>query len=217
MFMRYFTRKQGKHLRLARIGVSILIIVVIVMIAVVVFSERKSEVYLPEPAPLQRTSLTTAEGAVSPSKLIIPRLGVETEVEHVGRTASGNMAVPREFGDAGWFREGYLPGEEGSAVVAGHVDDANGNPAVFFNLSSLSEGDSVLVLGEDGTLEYRVVRKEIYPYDTADTTEIFGESDKPMLNLITCDGTWNQNKRTYSERLVVFTELVESEGIETDL
>jgi LPXTG-site transpeptidase (sortase) family protein len=200
-----------KYIKGLRILVTVLIVVVIVLILKIVLPSLDG-IYLPEPLPLDRASLTTAEGAVVPQRIIIPRLGIGADAEHVGRTAGGNMAVPVEFENVGWFREGYIPGETGNAVIAGHVDDARGNRAVFGRLSDVELGDSVLVEGEEGMLEFRVVRKEIFPYDTEDTSEIFGESDKPMLNLITCDGTWDQSRRTYTERLVVFAELVLPEG-----
>lgn len=199
-----------KYIKGLRILVTVLIVVVAALIIKIIMPDL-SAIYLPEPLPVDRASLTTAEGAVVPQRIIIPRLGIGAETEHVGRTAGGNMAVPAGFDNVGWFREGYIPGEEGNAVIAGHVDDARGNMAVFGRLSNIELGDSVLVEGENGMLEFRVVRKEVFPYDAEDTSEIFGESDKPMLNLITCDGTWDQSRRTYTERLVVFAELVEPE------
>lgn len=212
--MKTFSRKQGKYIKTLNVIITVLAVIVAVWIVKIIVSSSEM-VYLPDPLPIERESLTTADGAVSPVRISIPRLGVETNIEHVGRTASGNMAVPADFSEVGWFREGYLPGEVGNAVVAGHVDDAKGNAAIFYNLSRLEEGDSVLVEGEEGTLEFRVARKKLYPYTAEDTSEVFGKSDKPMLNLITCDGTWDQEKRTYSDRLVVFAELVEPDTEES--
>lgn len=166
--------------------------------------------YLPQPVVIDR-SLTTAEGAVEPITVSIPKLGVEAEVEHVGLDSAGRMGIPVEFDNVAWYREGYVPGEVGNAVIAGHLDDGKGDPAVFFNLEELEVGDSVLVDGEEGRLHYRVVGKEKLPYDAEDTSDIFGEADVPRLNLITCDGTWIANERNYSERLIVYTELVEGE------
>lgn len=170
----------------------------------------KPQAYLPQPVVMDR-SLTTAEGAVKPVKVSIPRLRVEADVEHVGLDSAGRMGIPVEFDNVAWYREGYAPGEVGNAVIAGHLDDGKGDPGVFFNLEKLEIGDSVLVDGEEGRLHYRVVGKEKLPYDAEDTSEIFGDSDVPRLNLITCDGTWIANKRIYSDRLIVYTELVEGE------
>jgi len=40
-----------------------------------------------------------------------------------------------------------------------------------------------------------------------DATQVFVSTDgKAHLNLITCQGSWNNTEQTYSERLVVFTD-----------
>lgn len=187
------------------------IIVVLAIIGWQVFEYFSGpKTYLPEPVVIDH-SLTTAEGAIEPITISIPKLGVEADVEHVGRDSAGRMGIPVEFDNVAWYREGYAPGEVGNSVIAGHLDDGAGDPAVFFNLERLEIGDSVLVDGEEGRLHYKVVGKEKLPYDAPDTSGIFGESDVPRLNLITCDGTWIANQRNYSERLIVYTELVERE------
>jgi len=48
----------------------------------------------------------------------------------------------------------------------------------------------------------------LYPAGNEPVSDVFGESDEPRLNLITCDGDWIENERGYSQRLVVYTELV---------
>lgn len=168
---------------------------------------RVPEVYLPAPIAYEKP-LTTAEGAVVPTRLVIPSLGVNAEVEHVGRDSQGRMAVPAEFDNVGWYREGYNPGEVGNAVIAGHLDDGKGDSAIFINLEKLEVGDQIIVEGEEGTLEYRVTGKEYLDYNTQDTANIFGLADESKLNLITCDGSWIAGERTYDTRLVVYTELV---------
>jgi hypothetical protein len=36
--------------------------------------------------------------------------------------------------------------------------------------------------------------------------EIFNKNDDAYLNIITCNGTWLANEKTYSQRLVVFAK-----------
>jgi len=52
------------------------------------------------------------------------------------------------------------------------------------------------------------VVREIKIFDSSeDTSGIFSLDDgKAHLNLITCEGTWNNIQKTYSNRLVVFTD-----------
>lgn len=152
---------------------------------------------------------TTIEVTVpgAPAYLRIPALSVDSAVESVGRTPAGNMGSPTTLTSIAWFNEGPVPGERGSAVVAGHLDSALGRSGVFKNLEALQVGDEVLIettLGE--ILRFRVIRTELYPYDRP-PDDLFTRSDGMHLNLITCAGEWLQDRKTYSERLVVYTEL----------
>jgi hypothetical protein len=47
-----------------------------------------------------------------------------------------------------------------------------------------------------------------YDYQDAPVQEIFGPTTKQALNLVTCDGVWIPSAKSYSKRLVVFSELV---------
>lgn len=146
-----------------------------------------------------------------PISLSIPKLGLsEVNIEHVGMDDEGQMEVPSDDFNVAWFQIGYRPGTKGSAVIAGHFDRASGDPAVFYNLNSMEVGDEFTLSLDDGnTQTYRVTEKVAYPYDNFPVEFVFGKSEKKMLNLITCDGTWNPSTQNYSNRLVVFSELVE--------
>src|SRR5207244_3357402 len=121
---------------------------------------------------------------------------------------TGNMAVPSNFTDVGWFKLGTIPGHVGSAVMDGHVDNAVALPGVFKHLATLKKGDDVYVMDKDGArLHFLVTDVQTYPYDEAPAQEIFARADKARLNLITCGGTWIQAKKSYDKRVVVYTEL----------
>jgi sortase A len=152
----------------------------------------------------------TSSNAALPSRLIIPKLEIDTDVQHVGVTRSGNMAAPNNFTDVSWYKYGTIPGNLGSAVMAGHVDNALGTPAIFIDLPKLEIGDDVYVTDEDGRrLRFQVVDKELYPYDEAPLKRIFNESGAAYLNLITCQGEWVPEAKSAAKRLVVYTKLVE--------
>ncbi|MFA6131521.1 MAG: class F sortase [Patescibacteria group bacterium] len=140
--------------------------------------------------------------------LSIPKIGVATAVESVGLTPQGAVDVPRDPANAAWFNLGPRPGESGSAVITGHYGRwKNGEGSVFDDLNKLSQGDNIYIEDEKGETTTFVVR-ESRKYDpTADAPEIFSSSDsKVHLNLITCEGTWNNEAQQYSERLVVFAD-----------
>lgn len=147
----------------------------------------------------------------APVLLRIPAIGVLAHVQWVGVKSDGTMANPKGFADVGWFRDGAKPGERGSAVLAGHLDNGLGQKAVFFDLEKLLPDDTVIVQNDAGEeLTFRVLRTRVYNVADAPVHEIFNRDDGIYLNLITCDGAWDKNKKSYDKRLVVYTQLITS-------
>lgn len=143
-----------------------------------------------------------------PQTLSIPKINVVASVEPVGEDNQGRMDVPTHADNVGWYRLGYKPGEKGSAVMDGHLDTVTGAPAVFYSIGQLSEGDQIIVTDKNGkNLTFEVTNIQTYPFDQVPLKAVFGPSEKPMLNLITCVGTWDVGSRNYSSRLVVYTQL----------
>lgn len=142
-----------------------------------------------------------------PTELLIPAIKVDAPVEHVGTTPDGAMDVPKEWNDVAWFDQGYRPGEPGSAVIAGHLDSTT-DRAVFWDLHLLKPGDNVILKADDGGQKtFVVVGTEIYQFDQAPLQKIFGAAAAPMLNLVTCNGTFDRGAKNYDKRLVVYSQL----------
>lgn len=160
--------------------------------------------------PLKEGTSVSAAGAANPGlpvRLKIPRLYVNSAIEYVGLTPDGAVGVPTGPVNAAWFNLGPHPGQKGSAVIVGHYGWKNGIPAVFDNLSKVRKGDKVYVQDASGATITFVVR-EVRTYgQNEDATAVFTASDgKAHLNLITCSGVWNKAQKSYSTRLVVFTD-----------
>ena len=148
-----------------------------------------------------------------PVRLQIPAIGVDSAIEDALITPDGRMDVPAGSVDVAWFALGPHPGEAGSAVIGGHFGIQNGVPFVFYNLDKVKIGDKVYVVNDKGdTLAFQV--RKIQSFDrNADSTTVFTSSDGlAHLNIITCEGTWNQVNGAYPQRLVVFTDAIPSEG-----
>ncbi len=117
------------------------------------------------------------------------------------------MDTPKGPADVGWFYFGPRPGEKGSAVIAGHEGWKNGIPAVFDNLYKLRTGDKIYVKDAKGTTTTFVVRGSRTYGEHDDASGAFYSNDgKAHLNLITCEGIWNKATKSYSNRLVVFSD-----------
>lgn len=151
--------------------------------------------------------LVTKDAAVDqPVRLKIPKIGVDTSIEYMGVTSKGEMEVPDNSINVGWFKLGPQPGEKGNAVIAGHFDGKNGEAGVFINLYKLVLNDMVFVENSKGNSTAFVVR-EIRTYDPGYVHSVFSASESAHLNLITCDGVWNGTLKSYDKRLVVFTDI----------
>jgi sortase A len=148
----------------------------------------------------------TGEGL--PVSIEIPEIGVDAPVVAVGLTPQGKMAVTNNPDDVAWYQPGPRPGEIGSAVLAGHYGTwASGEGSVFDDLHTLRKGDKVSVIDDNGVSTTFVVRESKRYEPDADATDVFESDDgKAHLNLITCEGTWNDTAQRYSKRLVVFTD-----------
>jgi len=77
-------------------------------------------------------------------RLKFPSINVDAAIQYVGVTSKGEMGVPSNDNDVGWFEIGSRPGQVGSAVIAGHFDGKNGEAAVFFNLYKLKRGTNYM-------------------------------------------------------------------------
>ncbi|MCA0984711.1 class F sortase [Halobacillus yeomjeoni] len=150
--------------------------------------------------------------SVSPKRLQIPAIDVDTDIENVGLLDNGQMGVPEQVENVGWFEPGAKPGARGSSVLAGHVDSKTG-PAVFYNLQKLKKGDEIFVTGESGErLTFVVTGKDVFPQYEAPVEDIFGYTARRSLKLITCTGEFIRSKGGHQDRLVVYTELKQSES-----
>ena len=145
-----------------------------------------------------------------PVHLLVPSIKVNAFVEPVGVLANGDLDTPTQnpWYNVGWYESGTLPGEQGSAVIDGHLDRPGGTPAVFWNLRHIHAGDAVIVIDAQGrSIHFHVTRVAFYQPQAAPLQEIFGNNGGTYLNLITCAGDWIPSERQTTLRQVVFTVL----------
>jgi LPXTG-site transpeptidase (sortase) family protein len=143
-----------------------------------------------------------------PLRLIIPKINVDANIEDLGKNSQGAMAMTKSLVNVVWYNLGPRPGENGTAVIGGHFNGGR-TTSVFDNLYKLNPGDKISVTDDAGIVNTFVVR-EIKSYDkNADASGIFNTNDnKAHLNLITCEGIWDNASQTYSQRMVIFTNKI---------
>ena len=100
------------------------------------------------------------------------------------------------MGRPGWYKYGPTPGQEGSAVILGHVDSYQG-PAVFYRLADLRLGNLVYVKEADGkTLHFAVIGLREYSKKTFPDKLVYGPRKYAALQLVTCGGSLRSPDRS---------------------
>jgi hypothetical protein len=137
----------------------------------------------------------------------IPAIGVDAPIIPLGLDAGGGVAVPSLSTPflTSWYDLGSAPGEDGPAVLLGHVDAAAVGPAVFYKLGDLVSGDLVYVTRRDArTAVFRVTAVAEYPEQDFPSHDVYGDTPGPTLRLVTCGGDFDQQTHHYLDRTVVF-------------
>ncbi|MBA4864320.1 class F sortase [Streptomyces sp. PSKA54] len=172
----------------------------------------------PQPSAAQADARSEGEAPAAPplppsppDRIRIPAIRVNAPLVGLGLTSSGSLeAPPPERKDvAGWYEAGTKPGETGTAVVAGHVDNADG-PAVFYNLGALKRGNTVEMDRRDGSVAvFTVDAVEVYDSRNFPDEKVYGPARRPELRVITCGGGYAK-KTGYQGNVVVFAHLTGS-------
>jgi sortase A len=175
--------------------------VALLLLATVLGSSGSHPVRADDPAAPAATT------AINPVELKIPAIGVDANIQDVGLADDGSMGVPVGFSDAAWYDLGVAPGQLGNAVFTGHIS-STAAPGVFYNIDQLGPGNTIHVIGDDGTEQVYIVQE--VDNDTADSVplgQIFAPTSQPGVVLITCTGDWDPVAHLFSNRIVVWATL----------
>jgi hypothetical protein len=200
--------------RVAGLAGAVLILAGIVAVAVAIIVQ----VHAPQPSLASAGTLgPSGRGPrLQPSRPVsvdIPAIGVHSKLMHLGVNPDGTIQVPpllTRAGEAAWYKYSATPGEIGTSVIEGHVDNYQG-PAVFFRLGALTPGDRVDVTLADGiTAVFRVTGVRQYPKSRFPAKTIYGAAGYAALHLITCGGAFDYSTHHYLSSTVVFASLTSS-------
>ncbi len=145
-----------------------------------------------------------------PARIRIPAIQVDAPIIPVGLDGDGWVGAPppEDPNLAGWFTGAVTPGEKGTAVVVGHVDNQLG-PAVFYALGALKKGSRVEVDRQDGkTVVFEVYGVEVFEKDNFPGDRVYGSKGAAELRVITCGGGFSE-QNGYAGNVVTFARMVE--------
>lgn len=148
-----------------------------------------------------------------PTRVSIPQISTDIEVFPAGPEKDGTPPTPdeKDAHRAAWYKDGPAPGEQGPALLVGHLDTKEG-PAAFAGLGSLKPGSEVRIEREDGAdVVFTVDSVEQYQKDNFPNERVYGPTRTPQLRLITCAGNWTK-ENSYDANIVAFASLRPSES-----
>lgn len=161
-----------------------------------------------------------------PLELQIPVLNVNAPVLGVGLTKDNVMDAPKgPIGDpvwhtAFWYRGSGIPGESGTATIAGHVTGPLGFPQIFAHLEDLNPGDVIIIRAENTSQDIRFIVNQTQVYSNQELTDpavlsmiygpglLKGTGPQPALDglshltLITCSGNYSNGQ--FDHRTIVY-------------
>ncbi|GAA3151294.1 hypothetical protein GCM10010466_47990 [Planomonospora alba] len=143
---------------------------------------------------------------VVPERIDIPSLGLKAPLMRLD-VKDGEVELPPydEPDVAGWVEGTAVPGDEGPAVILGHVDTKDA-PAVFYKLKTMREGQVIKVARSDGKVaQYRVDAIEQVSKDSFPADKVYVEDG---LRLVTCGGEFDWDRNQYDDNVIVYATLV---------
>ncbi|MFG2518135.1 class F sortase [Streptomyces sp. NPDC048527] len=146
----------------------------------------------------------------TPTRLIIPKIGVDAPFTSLAIGPTGQLQPPPAANTnlVGWQADGVSPGETGTSIIAGHVDTKT-SAAVFAGLSALKKGDRFTVKRDDSlTASFVVDSVETFAKDNFPNERVYADTPQAQVRLITCAGAYDHTKKDYTDNLVVFAHLV---------
>jgi sortase (surface protein transpeptidase) len=154
------------------------------------------------------TSARTYPVVALPIRLRIPALHVNSRMIRLGVQKDGTVQVPARFDVAGWYDGGPRPGQNGPAVILGHVDSKSG-PGIFIDLRHVRIGTRVWVDRADGTsVEFKITKLSRVPKVQFPTDLVYAPSLDPTLRLVTCGGSFDSTRGSYRDNVIAFADLV---------
>ncbi|MEY9863203.1 sortase (surface protein transpeptidase) [Catenulispora sp. GAS73] len=153
-------------------------------------------------------------GAATPTRVRIPAINVSAPLMSLALDSTGRLAAPPEQDRnlAGWYGDGASPGEIGTAVIAGHVDNDQG-PAVFYGLGALKPGAEVDVDRADGvTAVFTIDAVQAYDARAFPNDKVYGDAARAELRVITCGAGFDKRRHEYLGNVVVFAHLTAARG-----
>jgi hypothetical protein len=151
------------------------------------------------------TTIEAVEEVAPPRRLKIASQEISMPIVATGVASDGQMELPDDPREIGWYRFGALPGDpRGSAVLGGHVDSVRLGVGPLATLASVDKGARITVTAADGErLDYRVTSVERITKAALPVDRLFDPDVDHRLVVITCGGRFLPDAGGYEDNIVV--------------
>jgi LPXTG-site transpeptidase (sortase) family protein len=163
----------------------------------------------PPPLPVVQPPEPLKSVGVKPNRIAISKIGLLAPLMALGVDAKKEIQTPplSKPNQAGWYKNGPIPGQQGPSVVLGHVNTRSG-AAVFSRLKEIKRGDKIKVSRSDGNIvEFTVDGVEQVSKTAFPAKRVYGNTGEATLRLITCGGVYNSKTHHYTDNIIVYATL----------
>ncbi|GAA4222674.1 LPXTG-site transpeptidase (sortase) family protein [Streptosporangium album] len=161
------------------------------------------------PLPVVQPPEPLKSNGVKPYRIAISKIGLLAPLMALGVDAKKTIQTPplSKPNQAGWYKYGPIPGQQGPSVVLGHVNTKSG-AAVFSRLKEIKRGDTIKVSRSDKYIvEFTVDGVEQVSKTAFPSKRVYGNTGEATLRLITCGGVYNRKTGHYTDNIIVYATL----------
>lgn len=160
--------------------------------------------------PVIRATLPPAREAVAPVHLDYPGIAAQVPVRPTGVGPDGQMEIPEDAADAGWYQFGATPDSgQGATVIAAHAGSVQTPEGPLYRLRDARPGEELTVRDASGqTHRYSVRTVERHGKEGLDFTPYFVRDGPAHLVMITCGGQWIPELSSYADNIIVVADPV---------
>lgn len=159
--------------------------------------------------PVTRATLPPAAPApVAPARVQVDWAGVAADIEPIGTDATGQLELPSNPAEAGWYRYSASPdAAEGTTVLAAHVDAVGYGVGPFAHLVDAPKGTEITVTDTTGhATTYSIDTVSLVSKSQVPWKSVFTETGPHRLILVTCGGVFDYTTHHYLSNLLITAE-----------
>lgn len=151
------------------------------------------------------TRISAPASVPVPIRVAIPSVDIDMPIVPTGVRPDGQVDLPNNPAEVGWYRFGPQPGaDRGSVVLAGHVDSRRFGVGPLARLAAIQPGARISVTSADGErIRYRVIGVERIRKAALPTDRLFSPNVARRLVIVTCGGRFLPEAGGYEDNIVV--------------